>query len=41
MANSGDSSMEAGYDYSTIDGRMLGFGDPVKVREGQRVLLHL
>ena len=41
MANSGDSSMEAGYDYSTIDGRMLGFGDPVRVREGQRVLLHL
>ena len=41
MANSGDSSMEAGYDYSTIDGHMLGFGDPVKVREGQRVLVHL
>jgi FtsP/CotA-like multicopper oxidase with cupredoxin domain len=41
MAASGDSSMEASYDYSTIDGRMLGFGDPLKVREGQRVLLHL
>jgi len=41
MANSGDSSMEAGYDYSTIGDRMLGFGDPVRVREGQRVLLHL
>jgi FtsP/CotA-like multicopper oxidase with cupredoxin domain len=41
MAASGDSSMEAGYDYATIDGRMLGFGDPLKVREGQRVLLHL
>lgn len=41
MANSGDSSMEAAYDYSTIDGRMLGFGDPIRVREGQRVLVHL
>jgi FtsP/CotA-like multicopper oxidase with cupredoxin domain len=41
MSASGDSSMEAGYDYATIDGRMLGFGDPIRVREGQRVLLHL
>jgi len=36
-----DSSMEPGYGYSTIDDRMLGFGDPLKVREGQRILLHL
>jgi len=36
-----DSSMDAGYDYSTIDDRMLGFGDPLKVREGQRVLIHV
>jgi FtsP/CotA-like multicopper oxidase with cupredoxin domain len=41
LAPGGDSSMEAGYDYATIDDRMLGFGDPLKVREGQRVLLHL
>jgi FtsP/CotA-like multicopper oxidase with cupredoxin domain len=40
-AVSGDSSSEVAYDYSTIDGRMLGFNDPLKVREGQRVLLHL
>jgi len=33
--------MDAAYDYSTIDGRMLGFGDPPKVRERQRVLLHV
>jgi len=38
---SGDSSMEAAYDYATIDSHMLGFGDPIRVREGQRVLLHL
>jgi FtsP/CotA-like multicopper oxidase with cupredoxin domain len=41
MAASGDSSMEASYDYATIDGRMLGYGDPLKVREGQRVLFHI
>src|SRR5271170_6863687 len=33
MAASGDSSMEAAYEYGTIDGRMLGFGDPLRVRE--------
>ncbi len=36
-----DTSMETAYDYSTIDGRMLGYHDPIKVREGQRLLLHL
>jgi len=36
-----DSSMDAGYDYSTIDDRMLGFGDPLKVCGGQRILLHI
>ena len=41
MGASGDSSMEAAYEYGTIDGRMVGFGDPLRVREGQRVLLHL
>ena len=41
MATSGDSSMEASYEYATIDGRMLGFADPLRVQEGQRVLLHL
>ena len=41
MAGSGDSSMEAAYEYGTIDSRMLGFGDPLRVREGQRVLLHI
>jgi FtsP/CotA-like multicopper oxidase with cupredoxin domain len=41
LAAGGDSSMDAAYDYSTIDGRMLGYADPVKVHEGQRVLLHV
>lgn len=41
LAAGGDSSMDAAYNYSTIDGRMLGHADPVKVREGQRILLHV
>jgi FtsP/CotA-like multicopper oxidase with cupredoxin domain len=41
LAAGGDSSMDAAYDYSTIDGRMLGYADPVKVREGQRALLRV
>jgi FtsP/CotA-like multicopper oxidase with cupredoxin domain len=41
MGASGDSSMEAAYEYGTVDGRMVGFGDPLRVREGQRVLMHL
>ena len=41
MGASGDSSMEAAYEYATINGRMLGFGDPLRVREGQRLLLHV
>jgi FtsP/CotA-like multicopper oxidase with cupredoxin domain len=41
LAAGGDSSMDAAYDYSTIDGRMLGYADPVKVREGQRMLLRV
>jgi FtsP/CotA-like multicopper oxidase with cupredoxin domain len=41
LAAGGDSSMDAAYDYSTIDDHMLGYSDPVKVREGQRVLLRV
>src|ERR1700683_1701132 len=41
MAGSGDSSMEAAYEFGTVDGRMLGFGDPLRVGQGQRVLLHI
>jgi FtsP/CotA-like multicopper oxidase with cupredoxin domain len=41
LAAGGDSSMDAAYDYSTINDRMLGFADPLKVREGQRVLMHV
>ena len=37
----GDDGFEmVGYKYSSINGRLLGFGEPVRVREGQRVLIH-
>ncbi|GAC1430516.1 MAG: hypothetical protein NVS1B11_13850 [Terriglobales bacterium] len=32
---------EVGYRYFTINGRMLGHGDPVRVKQGERVLLHV
>jgi FtsP/CotA-like multicopper oxidase with cupredoxin domain len=41
MGGGGDSSMDAFYGYATIDDRMLGHGDPTKVREGQRVLFRV
>ena len=41
MGGGGDSTMDAVYDYSTIDGRMLGHADPIRVKQGQRVLVHL
>jgi len=41
MGGGGDASMDALYDYATINDRMLGYADPIRVRQGQRVLLHL
>ena len=32
---------EVGYRYFTINGRMLGHGEPVRVKEGERVLFHI
>jgi len=32
---------EVGYGLFTINGRMLGHGDPVRVRQGERVLFHV
>ena len=40
MEPNGD-SMEAAYDYATINDRMLGFADPIKVQKGERALVHL
>jgi FtsP/CotA-like multicopper oxidase with cupredoxin domain len=32
---------EVGYQYFCINGRMLGHGEPIRVKRGQRVLLHI
>jgi hypothetical protein len=32
---------EVGYRYFTINGRMLGHGEPVRVKKGERVLFHV
>ena len=32
---------EVGYEFFSINGRMLGHGEPIRVKQGQRVLLHV
>lgn len=41
MSASGDASMGVAYDVSTINDRMLGHGEPIRVRQGQRLLLRI
>jgi len=41
MMGGGDGSMNPEYDVSTINGRVLGFGEPLRVRQGQRVMFHI
>jgi FtsP/CotA-like multicopper oxidase with cupredoxin domain len=36
-----DGYMSPVYDVSTINGKMLGYGDPVKVKQGERVVMHI
>ena len=36
-----DGFMNPVYDVSTINGKMLGFGDPLRVKQGERVLMHV
>jgi FtsP/CotA-like multicopper oxidase with cupredoxin domain len=38
---SGDGAMDPAYNVSTINGRVLGFGEPLRVRSGQRVALQI
>ena len=38
---SADGNMAPAYDVSTINGKMLGSGQPLRVKQGQRLLLHL
>jgi FtsP/CotA-like multicopper oxidase with cupredoxin domain len=39
--SSDDGYMNPVYDVSTINGKMLGFGEPVRVKQGERVLMHV
>ena len=41
MVGSDDGSMSPVYSVSTINGRRLGFGEPLRVKQGERVLLHI
>ena len=36
-----DGYMNPVYDVTTINGKMLGFGDPIKVKQGERVMMHI
>lgn len=37
----GDSGLEVAYRYNSINGKSLGHGEPLRVKEGQRVLLRI
>jgi FtsP/CotA-like multicopper oxidase with cupredoxin domain len=39
--SSDDGFMNPVYDVTTINGKMLGYGEPVKVKQGERVMMHL
>jgi FtsP/CotA-like multicopper oxidase with cupredoxin domain len=41
LAGGDDGSMNPVYDVSTVNGKMLGFGDPIGVKQGERVLMHI
>jgi len=41
MVPSADGSAMPMYDFSTINGHVLGFGEPLRVKQGERVLLHV
>jgi FtsP/CotA-like multicopper oxidase with cupredoxin domain len=39
--SSDDGYMNPVYDVTTINGKMLGYGNPVKVKQGERVMVHI
>lgn len=41
VQGSAEGYQEVVYSYATINDRMLGFGEPIRVREGERVLFHI
>ncbi|MBS1822592.1 MAG: multicopper oxidase family protein [Acidobacteria bacterium] len=41
MVGSDDGSMSPIYNVSTINGRVLGFGEPLRVKQGERAMVHV
>ena len=41
MEPSGDGSAMPMYEVSTINGKVLGFGEPIRVQQGERVMMHI
>ncbi len=41
LVASGDGAMDPVYGVSTVNGRVLGFGEPLRVKTGERILLHI
>jgi FtsP/CotA-like multicopper oxidase with cupredoxin domain len=41
MLASDDGSMNPSYNFATINGKIMGSGEPLRVKQGQRVLLHV
>lgn len=41
LLGSDDGSMAPVYDVATINAKVLGFGDPIKVKQGERVMMHI
>jgi len=41
LMSNADGSMNPEYDFSTMNGKVLGFGEPLRVKQGEHVLLHI
>ncbi len=41
LVASDDGTMNPSYNLATINGKVMGFGEPLRVRQGQRILLHV
>src|ERR1700679_3435060 len=41
LTGGADGYHEVAYNHATINDKMLGFGDPIRVRPGEHILLHV
>jgi FtsP/CotA-like multicopper oxidase with cupredoxin domain len=41
LIGGGDGAMNPSYRLATVNGRVMGFGEPLRVKQGQRILLHV